>query len=329
MLRRLYKREPKLMLRLIGVLAPLILFNAGCATERVAKAPMDTVFYGQRDAARDTLLILLPGIRGDGSEYAKKGFVRAVRSRNLTVDLLTVDAHFGYYAKRNVVERLRADVIAPARAQGYKNIWLIGISLGGFGSLIYSSEYPDDITGMVVLAPYLGRTEVIAEISQAGGLKHWQPGPSAKSDPERRLWAWLKNYAAPANALPRLYLGYGRGDKFAQANALLASVLPPQHVDVVSGGHNWSTWKTLWTWVLDVQRFSISAWCDEAYPCRMVFRHWRQARVSARFAPGGEDRLGVTAVRHYSSDGAKPAFFASLLIWRCSPWRWFAWKLDG
>ncbi len=255
-----------MMLRRVSLLIAFILLSAGCATERVAEAPIETVLYAQRDATHETLLIFLPGIRGNGSEYAKKGFVQAVRSRNLPVDLLAANAHFGYYAKRNLIERLRADVIAPARAQGYKNIWFVGTSLGGFGSLIYSSEHPDDITGMVVLAPYLGNADVIAEISAAGGLKHWRPEPGFEHDAERRLWKWLKKYVASDNGLPQLYLGYGRGDKFAPANALLASVLPPQHVDVVSGGHNWSTWKTLWDRALNAEFFSTSARRDEVYP---------------------------------------------------------------
>jgi pimeloyl-ACP methyl ester carboxylesterase len=255
------------MLRIIGFLLPLMmLFSAGCATPRAAKAPMDRVLYAQSNAIHETLLIFLPGIRGDGTEYARKGFVQAVRSRNLPVDLLAADAHFGYYAERSLIERLRADVIAPAKAEGYKNIWLVGTSLGGFGSLLYSSEYPDDITGMVVLAPYLGSADVIAEISAAGGLKRWQPGSSVQTDAERRLWAWLKNYATPDHGLPRLYLGYGRDDKFAAAGALLASVLPPTHVNVVPGKHDWRTWKTLWNRALDAGFLSVGRRRKEVYP---------------------------------------------------------------
>jgi pimeloyl-ACP methyl ester carboxylesterase len=286
----MYKMEAKLMLRIIGFLLFLMtLLSAGCATPRATKVPMDTVLYAQPDAIHQTLLIFLPGIRGDGTEYARKGFVQAVRTRNLPVDLLAADAHFGYYAERNLIERLRADVIAPAKAEGYKNIWFVGTSLGGFGSLLYSSQYPDDITGMVVLAPYLGSADVIAEISAAGGLKRWQPGSSVQTDAERRLWAWLKNYAVPDNGLPPLYLGYGRDDKFAAADALLASVLPPRHVDIVSGGHNWSTWKTLWDRMLDAEFLNVSA-----------RRYGRQARNYCGAPP-------------LSPRGQSREFFASLL----------------
>lgn len=254
------------MARMAYLLVLSILLSAGCAAPRAAKTPMETQLHAPRDATHETLLIFLPGIRGNGTEYAKKGFVEAVRSRHLPVDLLTADAHFGYYVKRNLIERLRADVIAPARARGYKNIWFVGTSLGGFGSLIYSSEYPDDITGMVVLAPYLGGVDVIAEIEAAGGLERWRPGPGFEQDPHRKLWAWLKKYAEPDNGLPQLYLGYGRDDKFAPGNALLAGILPPQHVDVVPGGHNWSTWKTLWDWALNAAFFSGGARRHRVYP---------------------------------------------------------------
>ena len=53
-----------------------------------------------------------------------------------------------------MVDRLKEDVINPAKEKGYTKIWLVGISLGGLGSLLYAMEHPSDIEGMLVLAPY-------------------------------------------------------------------------------------------------------------------------------------------------------------------------------
>ena len=61
-----------------------------------------------------TLLIILPGRGMTLRELEKEGFVSAIRSLDLAVDVLRVDAHLGYYRDRSILERLRADVIAPA-----------------------------------------------------------------------------------------------------------------------------------------------------------------------------------------------------------------------
>lgn len=46
----------------------------------------------------------------------REGFVRAVRERQLGVDMVLVDAHLGYYSDRSMIDRLQSDIVAPARA---------------------------------------------------------------------------------------------------------------------------------------------------------------------------------------------------------------------
>jgi hypothetical protein len=81
------------------------------------------------------LLVFLPGVFDVVEDYEAYGFLRAVRETGRAVDMLLVDAHLGYYAARTVLERLRQDVIVPARAR-YESICLIGISMGGLGALL-------------------------------------------------------------------------------------------------------------------------------------------------------------------------------------------------
>jgi pimeloyl-ACP methyl ester carboxylesterase len=160
--------------------------------------------------------------------------------------MVAVDAHLGYYYKRTIVDRLRQDVIAPARKR-YDRIWLAGISLGGTGSLLYAAEHPEDVDGLVLLAPFLGEDKVIAEVEAAGGLQGWKtPEPLAADDFQRRLWFWLQGATRPPARIP-IYLGWGRDDSFARANGLLARELPPDHVFTASGGHDWKAWTALWT----------------------------------------------------------------------------------
>ena len=233
-----------------------LLLIPGCTHPPATKEPMDTILYTRNDTPTTDLVVLLPGIKDRASDYAKHGFIDAVRNRRLPVDLIAVDAHLGYYARRNVIERLQLDVITPARARGYRRIWLVGISLGGFGSLLYASRHTADIQGMILLSPFLGSGEVIDEIYEAGGIKNWRPGAKSQEQVTRSLWIWLKQYEDANNHLPELYLGYGRDDKFAPENALLASVVPKTHLYIVPGGHDWATWEKLWDIVLDEKIFA-------------------------------------------------------------------------
>ena len=57
----------------------------------------------------------LPGVFDVVEDYEAHGFLQAVRETGRAVDMLLVDAHLGYYAARTVLERLRQDVIDPAR----------------------------------------------------------------------------------------------------------------------------------------------------------------------------------------------------------------------
>ncbi|MBK8239761.1 MAG: alpha/beta hydrolase [Deltaproteobacteria bacterium] len=124
----------------------------------IACAPKTTIPIGTHPhpasspaAASRTLLVLLPG-RGDlGEDYARHAFVARAHAE-AGVDVITVDAHFGYYADRTLRERLHEDVLAPARSR-YENIWLLGISMGGIGALLTAEKYPDDVDGLLLIAP--------------------------------------------------------------------------------------------------------------------------------------------------------------------------------
>ena len=171
----------------------------------------------------------------------------------------------------SIVTRLKEDVIDPARAKGYDRIWLIGNSLGGFGSLSYVREHPNEISGIVLLGPFLGERELIKDIRHSGGLLLWEPGDvllKTKEDAEKHIWIWLKEHTQKGQfgagerdcpkgqgCVPKIYLGYGTYDRFTYAQDLLASLLPPEQVIAINGGHDWSTWKKLWQHFLDQNIF--------------------------------------------------------------------------
>jgi pimeloyl-ACP methyl ester carboxylesterase len=192
-------------------------------------------------------MVWLPGAYHGARDFVAHGFPEAVRTRRLGVDLLFVDLELAHVGDRSAVQKLRDEVVSPARAEGV-SVWLGGISLGGLIALSYAASYPDELDGLCLLAPYLGNRMLTGEIARAPGLKEWQPGELAETDEERRIWRYIKTRGAASRPL---YLGYGKGDRFSAAHELLAATLPADAVDVVAGGHEWLTWVRLWETYLD------------------------------------------------------------------------------
>lgn len=200
----------------------------------------------QQERHSDTLVIMLPGRAEGGESFRKRGMFDIGYAGDF--DMLAVDAHMGYYRKQNLIERLHQDVVMPAREQGYENIWFLGISLGGFGSALYTREHPDMIDGLILLAPYPGDMALVEEILDAGGLDHW-PRPfnegAAGKHYERDIWHWYKS-VTQTEGRPRIILGYGADDRFADVGKILGPRLPAKQIFTVSGGHNWDAWRLLW-----------------------------------------------------------------------------------
>jgi pimeloyl-ACP methyl ester carboxylesterase len=212
------------------------------------------VFYDDRACAKTqapVLLVLLPGANMEISELRREGFVAAVRQRRLAVDVAIADANLNYVFDGSMLKRVRDDVVGAARAQGYRRIWLAGISLGGFVAMGYALKHPGEIEGLMLMAPYLGRRQVMQDIVQAGGPAAWRQTaqPRQADDIDHELWMWL---SGPRTDAPPIWLGYGREDRFAPGHALLASLLPAERVQVVPGGHDWPPWRALWAqWLQD------------------------------------------------------------------------------
>ena len=210
-----------------------------------------------RTQGRDrTLLVMLPGAGEVPEGFARHGFVQALRERELTVDAIMVDAHLDYYLERSITSRLTSDVILPALADCYAQIWLMGISLGGMGALMCARNQPAAIDGVILLAPYLANRGMIAEIVRGGGLDAWRPAPVAQQDDEQALLAWIKAFPCAEEAPPAIYLAYGTADRFAGASELLAQRLPAGRVVAVPGDHDWETWGRAWRCILDLGLFS-------------------------------------------------------------------------
>jgi pimeloyl-ACP methyl ester carboxylesterase len=196
----------------------------------------------------------LPGAYHTAQDFLTAGFGEAVSTRQLDLDLIFVDLQMSHVADRSPLERLRSEIVLPARAAGV-SIWLSGISLGGLFALDYAATYPGEVDGICLFAPYLGNRILTSEIAEAPGLAAWQPGVLAETDEERRIWSHIKTRGADSRPL---YLGFGQGDRFSAAHELLAATLPSDAVDRIAGGHDWPTWSRLWENFLDSRFISDS-----------------------------------------------------------------------
>jgi len=227
----------------------LAVFLGGCA--RPLAVPIETELLAGIEQPLRILLVYLPG-NGDAADaFKRNGLISLLRERNINADVLGVNAHLGYYRNGSILERLKLDVIDPAKKRGYDRIWLVGNSLGAYGSILYAARYPADISGVVLLGAYAGNRGIIREIELAGGLRTWDHGTLDEKDWDRQLWSWLKQYAGNPSGYPPVYLGYGRGDRYSYAQDVLATVLPADRVVVVAGWHDWGTWKKAWGLLLE------------------------------------------------------------------------------
>jgi hypothetical protein len=284
MVRATLRRRP-----VLGMLAGACLTTApaGCATWPAPSVPMPV----RRIAARCTMTercVLLPGVFSRADEFVTEGFVADLQRVAPGCEVLLADAHLGYFAEGQLLRRLREDVVQPAdaapstskasRAGGATRLgdgdpalgtagvaadspaalpvrpWLVGISLGGLAALAYAMRHGSEIAGVLAIAPYLGRRELLRDISAAGGPLAWSRlphTPGVPSEPhaaiEDDLWRWLARPGIGSSSVgPPIHLGYGRDDRFADAQRVLQALLPAGHTDVVAGGHDWPPWRALW-----------------------------------------------------------------------------------
>ena len=224
-------------------LAVLCAILTGCFAAPPTQVPIpsiETVSAGQRS---DTLVVMLPG-RGDRAEtFIREGFEEAGLRHGF--DTVAVDAHLGYYMQRSLLTRLHDDLITQARAAGYEHIWMLGISMGGLGTLLYASEYPDDVTGIILLAPFLGDRNAIDTIVAAAPLENWDGRGGGLKDYELAIWSYIRDAQSSDVATP-IILGYGLSDSMAEGYDKVIDIMNPSSVYTLEGGHKWTTWRPLW-----------------------------------------------------------------------------------
>jgi len=210
------------------------------------KIPLQEI-HASRQGDQRVLVVVLPGRGDDVANLKASGIVESIQGAMPDADVTLTGISLSYYMEGRMPQRLREEVMLPARQRGYKEIWLVGASMGGMGVLMYDREYPGDATGLVLLAPYLGGRKVLAQIKESGGLDNWQAGPVPASidrnNFDRELWRYLQSWqSSNATRASEVWLAYGQSDRLSAVMPPLQKLLKPGHVFVRNGGHAWVVW---------------------------------------------------------------------------------------
>jgi pimeloyl-ACP methyl ester carboxylesterase len=218
---------------------------AGCYPKGDPSKPVPTSFIPAPTPAH-RLVIVLPG-RGDGLDGLKAtGIAQAIQAQwpdaDVTLSGLTMD----YYLQGGAVRRLRQEIVVPARQRGYREVWLLGASLGGLGALMYDGQWPGTVDGTILMAPYLGEKPLLREIEAAGGIARWDAGPEPAQvngdNFQHELWRHLQQWSRDPSRARNVWLAYGDRDYLRDTMPSLVPLLPPSHVLVRSGTHAWTVW---------------------------------------------------------------------------------------
>ncbi len=217
----------------------------------LANKPLQTLQYQCDQTPAENLFVFMRGLGGSNRSFEEAGMVAEVKNGAIPFDIVAPNAHFAYYAERTLIDRLHEDVILPAVRQGYTNIWLVGVSMGGLGSMLYLKERPEYISGIFLIAPFLGYDNILDEVIAAGGVRQWQPG---RYDPdeqwEKMFWHWIKDSVDGKKTIP-IYHSYGSSDEYVKGQSLLATVIPASRVIQTEGGHDIKTFASLWKLFLE------------------------------------------------------------------------------
>ena len=228
----------------VGCEVPLYFVRARPTPIQALEVRMDP------SSRRECLVILMPGMLDLPDRFLEQGLVRDAARASRRCDFVAVDGHLGYYRDGEIRRRVSRDIISVAHTRGYRDIWLVGVSMGGLGAMMVAHDNPEHIRGVVLFAPFLGDPALIESIREAGGLEAWDPpddlDPWNAEQFDDALWAWLQSYARDPSEMPQLYIGVGELDDLRVGVELLEEVLPEVNVGRAPGGHGWAVWRVLW-----------------------------------------------------------------------------------
>jgi pimeloyl-ACP methyl ester carboxylesterase len=195
------------------------------------------------------LFVFLPGRRDRASDFVRHGFVASAQRRIRGLDCVAVDATIGYYFDGSIADRLQREIVGPARSFGYREIWIVGVSMGGLGAFFHERVYAGVVNGLILLAPFVGDDlKLFREIDAAGGAVSWaglQPPVAterSRADFQRELWRFLGRLQFSQGIQHGIWIAYGEADRLLPGIERLRALLPPERILRLPGGHTWDVW---------------------------------------------------------------------------------------
>lgn len=236
----------KIITRLKAVsIAVIPLFLLSCSLIFETDKPL-YLLWDKAEKKSDKLIIFIPGVYDSVDKFKKEHFFSDAREAGIKADMVAININAGHLVERVMISRIRKDVFRLIRNDGYKNIWIVGVSIGGLSSLVYLQHHEKDLCGVVVIAPFLADDKFIKEVRKFGGIKKWLPEVEKIKDSVdeqiNSLWSWLTT----KNDFSNIYLGYGKQDRLIVGSHLLETFLEPSHVVSMDGEHDWDTGRKLW-----------------------------------------------------------------------------------
>lgn len=187
-------------------------------------------------------MVWLPGAAMTAADIAAQGWDAEAADQGHAIDMVAIDLQAQRFDGADAIDALVAEWLQPARDAGAR-LWLGGLSLGGWQAVLCASRHPALLDGLCLLAPYPGDRVAWGAIERAGGLDTWSGPAPGETDPALTVWAWWKR---PPQR-PRVWMGYGRQDRFADGMDRMAARLGAAQVQRVDGGHDWACWRPLWS----------------------------------------------------------------------------------
>jgi pimeloyl-ACP methyl ester carboxylesterase len=234
------------VIRILLLLAvALSLACTGCVAHGDPDKPIPTVFIPAPSGHATRLVVVLPGRADDLQRLQDSGIADAIHEAWPDADVQFAELTLDFYRRGDAPKRLREEVIAPSRSRGYREVWIAGASMGGMGALMYDAQFPGELDGMLLLAPYLGDYDLLAEIDHSGGVLQWKGGAPqgfTATSWQRDVWRHIQALAHDPRSSRRIWLAYGDEDRLRKAMPLFVPALSSSHVFVREGGHTWRVW---------------------------------------------------------------------------------------
>ena len=232
-------------IRIISIATVAILVG-GCAAGGDVRKPIPTAFFAAPESAH-RLVVMLPGRGDDLASLESKHIAQTIQTAWPDADVILTGLTMPFYRQGQAARRLHDEIIEPQQRSGNRDLWIIGISLGGMGSMLYEREYPGQAHGLMLLSPYLGEKAIHNEIRAAGGLAEWDAGPLQATNADtfqHELWRTAKTWQETPARASAVWLAYGSNESFRQPIELMSPALPADHVLMLPGGHDWKLWNT-------------------------------------------------------------------------------------